>query len=113
MGFGTELHWTRAHSEQHPLLGGYFSGNQDSRGRTVWRLSINGQSGVWRKSESRCGSDPSVGPDQFFPTDLGLGVGQNVFSALILRLGRGRNHHVVVTVFLIRQCCKYLNGGKS
>lgn len=68
----------------------------------MWRPSVNGKCGVWRKSESRCGSDPPVGPDKFFPTDLGLGVRQNVFSALILRLGKGRNHHVFVTVFFIR-----------
>lgn len=33
----------------------------------MWRPSVNGKSRVWRKSEIRCDSDPSVGPDQFFP----------------------------------------------
>lgn len=55
--------------------GGYFSGNQESRGRTLWRPSINSKSGVWRKSEIGYSPDLPVGPDQFLFTNLALGIG--------------------------------------
>lgn len=44
-----------------------------NRGRMRVEADMNSKGEVWRKSEIRCGSGPSVCPVQFFFSSLGLG----------------------------------------
>lgn len=73
MGFGAELHWTRAHSEQHLCYGDY-SGNKESGARTLWRPSIHSEHRVWRKSGIGSGLSHLRVLTRFFDSAMGGGI---------------------------------------
>lgn len=64
------------------------------------RLSVTGNSGVWRKSESRCGSDPPAGPGQVSHY-CGRGHRAKHLFCPVLKLGKGGDHHVVLSTYIL------------
>lgn len=105
-GWGLEQSYTGLGHIWSNILycGGYFSGNQESRGRTVWRPSINGKSRGLEKGWLQMWLCPICWPWPVFPTNLDLDRGQGTFfSSLILRLEEGGNHHGLVSIFFLRR----------